>query len=143
FALLGTIGLSVVLEFVLPLHLLPTAFGLWLTLAGALLFAVALALTLGGARTFSSAGTNVDPRKPALIIVRNGPYRFTRNPMYLGMVGMTFAVALIFSLDWALIGGVALWAILHFGVVLREESYLTGKFGAPYTDFTAATRRWL
>ncbi len=141
-ATLIAIVAAVALEWLVPLRLLPPAFTFWSTAIGVILTVAAIALTIIGARTFAKAGTNVDPRKPALRIVETGPYKFTRNPMYLGIVGLQFGLALLFSLDWALLGGVALGAVLHYGVVLREEAYLTAKFGATYTEFQTRSRRW-
>ena len=63
---------------------------------------------------------------------------------FLGSRGLGFwALALTFAIDWALITAVALWAVLHYGVVLREEAYLSAKFGAPYTEYLTRTRRWI
>ncbi|MEO6299967.1 MAG: isoprenylcysteine carboxylmethyltransferase family protein [Paracoccaceae bacterium] len=142
-AMLIAIVAAVALEWLLPLQILPPPFQFWMTVIGALLFFASLAVAVSGARTFAKYGTNVDVRHPALKVVETGPYRFTRNPMYLGMVVGQFGLAMAFSLDWALIGGVALWAVLHYGVVLREETYLTAKFGATYTAFKSRTHRWL
>ena len=77
------------------------------------------------------------------MVVETGPYRFTRNPMYLGMVIIQIGLCLTFSLDWLIFLTPILWAALHFGVVLREEAYLEAKFGAPYQHFKGRTRRWL
>lgn len=103
----------------------------------------AVALAVSGVRTFRRAGTNVDPFQPALKLVAAGPYRFTRNPMYLGMVLFLLGVSLIFSLEWGLLLTPVLWLAYDRLVVAREEAYLTRKFGAPYTEFLARTRRWL
>ena len=143
FAALAALLAAIVLEWLFPLHILPPPFPLWMTLAGALLTLASVAVAALGVQAFMQAGTNVDPRQPALKITTTGPYRFTRNPMYLGMIGIQFGLALTFSLDWAIFGGTGLILVLHYGVVLREETYLTKKFGAPYTGFKSRTRRWL
>lgn len=135
--------LAAVLEWVAPLGILPPAGTPWMLAAGLVLSALAGGLAIAGERAFRRAGTNVNPRRPALRVVRDGPYRFTRNPMYLGMVILQFGLALVFSLDWALLGGVAVWAILHFGVVLPEERYLEERFGEDYRALKRQTRRWL
>lgn len=136
--------LAVALEWAIPLRLLPAAFSAALpTSSGLLLMVAAGALAICGARAFKRAGTNVDPRTPALVLVETGPYRITRNPMYLGMVVLQAGLALTFSLDWALLGAPILWAALHWGVVLREEAYLIDRFGAPYEAYIARTRRWI
>ena len=135
--------LAIALEWLAPLSILPPRFTPWAVIAGGVLLFTAGALAISGERAFRASGTNVDPRSPALKLVETGPYRFTRNPMYLGMVTLQLGLALALSLDWALIGAPLLLALLHFGVVLREETYLTEKFGAPYANYLSRTRRWL
>lgn len=112
-------------------------------IAGILLLLAALALLLWAARTMKLVGTNVDPREPTLIIVRAGPYRFTRNPMYLGLALLQLAVGFLCN-DWlTLLFAIPLVLVLHFGVILREERYLEAKFGPPYLDLKRNVRRWL
>ena len=130
------------LSAVLPGFLPPAGTG-WLTALGALLIGGALIIAFSGIYHFKKAGTHVEPFKPTLTIVTKGPYRFTRNPMYLGLILMLAGAGVIFSLDWALVMAVPLALVLHWGVVLREEAYLTAKFGAAYTDYLAMTRRWV
>ena len=86
---------------------------------------------------------HVRPDRPALTIVRSGPYRFTRNPMYLSLC--LLQVALGFILDgWIpLLFALVLMAILHFGVILREEKYLEAKFGEQYLVLKREVRRWI
>ena len=133
---------AIALGWAIPFGLLPPAFGLWSTVLGIVIMVLAGALAFGGARAFKAAGTNVNPRSPALRLVETGPYRLTSNPMYLGMVILQIGLAFAFSLDWALIAAPVLWVVLHYGVVLREEAYLTAKFGAPYEEYLQRTRRW-
>lgn len=126
-----------------PLSLVPpmgAAAGLWPGLA---LILAGIAIAGLGVKAFKAAGTNVNPQKPSLTIVTDGPYRFTRNPMYLGMLLLALGLGLLLSLDWAPLLVPVHWAILHWGVVLREEGYLTETFGAPYTAYLATTRRWV
>lgn len=131
------------LEWVLPLGVLPPPESVWALLVGLVVIAAAIGLAVWGSLVFKAAGTNVNPRQPALRLVETGPYRFTRNPMYLGMVIFQVGLALAASLDWAIGLAPLLLAVLHFGVVLREEAYLTDKFGAPYRDFLSRSRRWI
>ncbi len=134
---------AVALEWLLPLGLLAAAGRPAILVPGLAVLCLALWMAVSGARAFKRSGTNIDPRDAALVLVTGGPYRFTRNPMYLGMVLLQLGLALTFSLDWALIGAAVVWAILHFGVVLREEAYLTRTFGTPYEDFLSKRRRWI
>ncbi|MFY0660415.1 MAG: isoprenylcysteine carboxylmethyltransferase family protein [Shimia sp.] len=134
---------AIALEWLVPLAVLPEAGRLLLVVPGVALLGGAGWLAMSGTRAFQEAGTNVDPKQPTLKLVGTGPYRFTRNPMYLGMVLLQLGLALTFSLDWAVLGAVAVLVLLHYGVVLREEAYLTDLFGQDYQAFLAQTRRWL
>ncbi|MGB0505628.1 MAG: methyltransferase family protein [Pikeienuella sp.] len=104
---------------------------------------VSAILPIAGVIAFKRAGTNVNPHKTTLTIVTNGPYRFTRNPMYLGMVLFQIGLGLALGNPWAAPAAILLWLSLHFGVVLKEEAYLTAKFGDDYTSLLARTRRWV
>src|ERR1041384_5990270 len=100
-------------------------------------------LAISAAVTFKKAGTNINPGEPALLIVRGGPYRFTRNPMYLALCLLQVALGFFLN-DWiTLLFVVPLALILHYGVILREERYLTAKFGEPYLQLKRDVRRWI
>src|SRR2546423_4280262 len=110
---------------------------------GIALAALAPTLALSAVVTFKKAETNVNPAEPALTIVRGGPYRFTRNPMYLALCLLQVALGFLLN-DWiTLLFVVPLALIMHYGVILREERYLTAKFGEPYLELNRAVRRWL
>ena len=134
---------ALVLEWLFPLSLLPQPLTAETTFMGVVLLAGAFVLALTAAQSFRTVRTNIDPHKPVLNLATEGPYRLTRNPMYLGMILLMTGLGLVFSLDWAIIFVPALWAMLHFGVVLREEAFLNQRFGAPYEEFFDNTRRWL
>ncbi len=98
---------------------------------------------LWGFREMRRAGTNVDPSSPTTAIVERGPYRFTRNPIY---VGMTLMYAGISARTNALAAALLLPVALHLvdrGVVKREERYLEGKFGDEYLRYKERVRRWI
>ena len=100
-------------------------------------------LALSALLTMKAAGTNVNPAKPALTIVRGGPFRFTRNPMYLALCLLQVALGFFLN-DWiTLLFVVPVALILHYGVILREERYRTAKFGEPYLELKREVRRWL
>src|SRR5256714_49866 len=110
---------------------------------GVVLVILAPTLALSALVTMKTAGTNVNPAKPALTIVRGGPFRFTRNPMYLALSLLHVALGFFLN-DWiTLLFVVPLALIFHYGVILREERYLTAKFGEPYLELKCAVRRWL
>ena len=134
---------AVALEWLAPLSLLPGAGTIWILIPGLALLVAAGMLERTGTAAFRAAGTNVDPRQDSLVLVESGPYAITRNPLYLGMVTFQLGLALTFSLDWGLFATPLVWAILHWGVVLREEAFLTDRFGADYAGYLRRTRRWL
>ena len=110
---------------------------------GIALIILAPTLALWALVAMKAAGTNVNPSKPAVTIVRSGPFRFTRNPMYLALCLLQVALGFFLN-DWiTLLFVVPLALIMHYGVVLREERYLTVKFGEPYLELKRAVRRWL
>ncbi len=110
---------------------------------GIALITLAPTLALWALVTMKAAGTNVAPAKPALTIVRSGPFRFTRNPMYLALCLLQVALGFFLN-DWlTLLFVVPLALIMHYGVILREERYLTDKFGEPYLELKREVRRWL
>jgi protein-S-isoprenylcysteine O-methyltransferase Ste14 len=139
-ALLLAAGLDIVLPIaVLPAPGLGNALG-WL---GAIIALAALAMEAWAVMTFRAAHTNPEPWKPTLTIVNTGPYRFTRNPMYIGMTALQLGLSLVFSLEWGVVLTPLLWLAYDRLVVAREEAYLTRKFGASYQALLEQTRRWL
>jgi protein-S-isoprenylcysteine O-methyltransferase Ste14 len=109
---------------------------------GVVLMILAPTLALSALVTMKKAGTNVHPAEPALTIVRGGPFRFTRNPMYLALCLVQVALGFFLN-DWiTLLFVVPLALILHYGAILREEKYLTAKFGEPYLELKRTVRRW-
>jgi protein-S-isoprenylcysteine O-methyltransferase Ste14 len=110
---------------------------------GIVFIILAPTLALSAFRTMKSAGTNVHPSEPALTIVRGGPFRFTRNPLYLALCLLQIALGFFLN-DWiTLLFVVPLTVIFHYGVVLREERYLTAKFGESYLSYKREVRRWI
>jgi protein-S-isoprenylcysteine O-methyltransferase Ste14 len=110
---------------------------------GCLLILAAGCFALWAERVMKAAGTNVRPDKPALTIVTTGPFRFTRNPMYVSLCGLQIGIALLLNGVMPLLFVLPLILVLHFGVIKREERYLASKFGEVYLSFKARTRRWI
>jgi protein-S-isoprenylcysteine O-methyltransferase Ste14 len=102
-------------------------------------------LALDGAAMlhFRRAGTSMVPLNPSTARVTTGPYRFTRNPMYVGMAALYIGLALALGVIWALLLLPLVIGAVDQLVIAREESYLVRKFGQPYCDYMARERRWL
>ena len=83
------------------------------------------------------------PTRPTISIVDTGPYRFTRNPIYLGMMLALVGLAIAFDSLWPLVTLVPFALVIRYGVVAREEAYLERRFGEVYRGYGARVRRWL
>jgi protein-S-isoprenylcysteine O-methyltransferase Ste14 len=129
------------LNWLMPLPFLPAVVSAgWL---GATVFAFALALVAWAIITMTRAGSNVPTNLPSTTIVETGPYRFTRNPIYLGMVLGLIGLAIAFNGLWLLMTLVPFALVIRYGVITREEAYLERKFGDVYRRYRARVRRWL
>lgn len=89
------------------------------------------------------SGQSVNPYKKTTEVIEEGPYRFTRNPMYLQMVLICFGLAILLANIWILILTPVCGLLLHFLVILPEELYLKRKFGDGYLDYKKRVRRWI
>ncbi len=110
---------------------------------GGVAAAAAGVLAFWASQTMRRAGTNIDPRRPTTAIVTGGPFRFTRNPLYLSLTLLSIGAALFFDIVWALLALVPVLAVVQLFVIRREERYLEAKFGAPYLEYKRKVRRWL
>jgi protein-S-isoprenylcysteine O-methyltransferase Ste14 len=140
---IGTIVISALLEWLHPLGYI-AAFPLpWRSAIGVILIACGVALSASGQLNLKRGGTNVVPWLPSLALVERGVYRWTRNPIYLGGSFIMLGIAHLFALDWLLVLFLPAHVILHFGIVVPEETYLEGKFGDAYRSYKVAVPRYL
>jgi protein-S-isoprenylcysteine O-methyltransferase Ste14 len=137
---LSAIALGLVLHFLWPARLLPPSFTAPLGTTATLL---AVVLFVAAVRTLRAAGTPVPGNRPTTAIVRSGPYRFSRNPIYLAFslfqLGLSFwvnSLALLVTLVPAV-------ALMGFVVIPREERYLEARFPSEYLLYKSSVRRWL
>jgi protein-S-isoprenylcysteine O-methyltransferase Ste14 len=114
-----------------------------LVATGGLLFVAGAAVMLAAAGLFRRLGTNVRLSRPTTVIATTGPYRWTRNPMYLGMalIYAGLAIGLDGPIAFALLPLVLI--AIQTQVIAREERYLEAKFGDDYRRYKAAVRRWI
>ena len=136
----GTLALGFILDWLKPISLLRPWVG---RLLGVALFVASFWLARAAERGFRRAGTNIRPDQPSLVLLTDGPFRFSRNPLYLATTGMYVAVALFFNALWPLVLLLPMLAVLHWGVIRPEERYLEAKFDAPYRDYRQRVRRWV
>ena len=129
------------LNWLMSLPFIPAAVAsAWL---GAVMFALALALFAWAIVIMSRAGTNVPSKLPTTTIVDSGPFRFTRNPIYVGMMLGLIGLAIAFNSLWLLLMLVPFAIVIRYAVVAREEAYLDRKFGDAYRGYCSRVRRWL
>jgi protein-S-isoprenylcysteine O-methyltransferase Ste14 len=110
---------------------------------GPLLIVGGLVIGLSGFREVRQAGSNVDPREPATTVVTGGPYRFTRNPMYLGFTLMYVGISALTNALLPILLLPAIQQLMRRGVIEREERYLESKFGEEYLRYKEGVRRWI
>lgn len=100
-------------------------------------------LIAGARKLFQRTGQEPAPWKPTPELVLNGPYRFTRNPMYLGLTCMQAGLGLAVNNLWITLLAPVSLLVVHFLAVVPEEKYLTAKFGESYRDYLSKVRRYL
>ena len=117
---------------------------LWIgpALFAALLIAGGIWIGLWALVWFRRTGQDPVPWKPSPELIGAGPYRFSRNPMYLGMTMLTLGSGGLAARGWIVILALVALAVVHFTAVLPEERYLTGRFGHNYNDYIKRVRRY-
>ena len=137
---LGAFLIVLVCRSVWPMPIDAGSRGLW---PGLLMIALGAGIAIWGRRTMAAAGTNVNPSRPAKAIVSSGPFRFSRNPLYLSLTTIYLGLTLAVNTWWGVVVLIPLLFVMHRGVVLREERYLEQKFGEPYRQYRSSVRRYL
>jgi protein-S-isoprenylcysteine O-methyltransferase Ste14 len=132
--------LGLLLHGTAPLGLLPRAVSVPLGVAATL---VAVVLFLAAVRAMRAAGTPVPGDRPTTAIVRAGPYRYSRNPIYVAFSLLHLGIAFWANSLWLLVTLVPAVALMSFVVIPREERYLETRFPSQYPAYKAAVRRWL
>jgi protein-S-isoprenylcysteine O-methyltransferase Ste14 len=110
---------------------------------GGLLILIAIAVILSAVSLFAEAGEALRPETPTAHLFTKGPYRFSRNPIYLAMMlfGAGFGIAT--SNVWIIVTTAFAGVVIHFMVILREEEYLEARFGEEYAAYRRQVRRWI
>ena len=140
FVYLGSLALGLLLHFAWPVWLVSRAVSGPL---GGTAVLVAVALFLWAVRTFRTAGTPVPGNRPTTTIVRTGPYRCSRNPIYLSFSLLQLGVAFWVNSLWLLVTLMPAVALMSFVVIPREEQYLETRFPSDYLPYKTSVRRWL
>jgi protein-S-isoprenylcysteine O-methyltransferase Ste14 len=140
---LSALVVGVILNFFIPLGLLAHVLFLGRIVVGAIAFVVGLGMVIGANRVFQRIGTNVRPSQPTLALATEGIFTWTRNPMYVGGSLALLGIGISFALDWVILLLLVSLPLVHYGIILREERYLEGKFGDEYRRYkTKVPRYW-
>lgn len=137
---IGALGLAVLLEAVVATPNLP--FPLVIAVA-VIATAASILLDFRAMSLFVKHGTGIAPWQKSTALVTDGPYRFTRNPMYLGMAILYAGFGLAFGLLWTLALLPVVIAIVDSAVIRREEAYLARIHGDAYRAYRERVRRWI
>jgi len=142
-ALLSFLLLPGVVAFFVPALLVPRITTRTVHVVGGVPFILGVIVLLWCVRDFYVAGRGtLAPWDPPRHLVRVGLYRYSRNPMYVGMLVIAVGLGIAFASDWTLVMVPPVAFVMHFGVVVREERYLEAKFGEPYRQYKARAARW-
>ncbi len=143
-AFIGALGTGFALQYLVPIRILRNATGLdTLQWAGAGLLLAAIALAIHTFTCFYLARTSPFPERPTTSLIIRGPFRFTRNPLYLAMSLVHTGVALFANALWPLLFLVPAVLAIRFLVIAREEAYLLRRFGPEYEAYCRSVRRWI
>ena len=135
----GVMILALLLQRLHPIGLLPWRFVVPVGVATLLLGLIAIPAVLA----FRRAKTRPEPWKPTTALVTSGPYRFTRNPMYVGFTMLYVGAACWLNTAWPVILLPLALGLMQYGVIAREEVYLERLFGDEYRAYRSRVRRWL
>jgi protein-S-isoprenylcysteine O-methyltransferase Ste14 len=111
--------------------------------AGIAVIVLGVSLVLSARIWFVRTGQSPVPWKPTPSLIAEGPYRFTRNPMYVGVTLIQIGLGLALDIAWVSLFAPLSLLVVHWIAVVREEEYLAGKFGAAYDAYRARVRRYL
>ena len=140
FVYLGSIGLGLLVHLFWPVQLVHASVGAPI---GVIVVLVAAALFISAVRTFKKAGTPVPGSRPTTTIVHAGPYRFTRNPIYLAFTLFQVGLAAWVNSLGMLLTLLPALALMVLVVIPREERYLGARFPSEYLPYKRKVRRWL
>lgn len=110
---------------------------------GAMVIFLALVLLGWALLVMVKAGNDPRPDKPDAALVEAGPFRWSRNPIYLGFLLAAAGLALMWGTLWGWVGVAVLHALLDRLVIAKEEAYLAARFGAAYEAYRGRVRRWM
>ncbi len=124
------------------IHRLPARPAGWAPV-GVTLVLLGIALLLWAFRAFRAHGTSIEPWRPTTDIITDGPFAYTRNPVYIAFALVTIGIGAWTDRGYVVLLTVPAFLATDRWIVPREEAYLTRKFGDGYRAYLARVRRWL
>lgn len=126
-----------------PFRIVPSGTAGLLRDGGIVVIGLTSALALWAVHAMRAVGTSPNPARPTTALTRAGPYRFTRNPMYLAFALMSAGVTAVANALWPLLCVPIIVLVIQRAVIRPEERYLAAKFGPKYLAYKARVPRWL
>jgi protein-S-isoprenylcysteine O-methyltransferase Ste14 len=114
-----------------------------LTFIGLIVIAITLVFIMGIARLFKREETSLSPWDTTHRIISRGPYKYSRNPIYISFCGVLIGLAILFDTYWEILAIIPALIMIYRTVIVKEEAYLENKFGAEYLNYKSKVRRWL
>ncbi|MEL6946123.1 MAG: isoprenylcysteine carboxylmethyltransferase family protein [Pseudomonadota bacterium] len=139
----ATLGLCYALHVFLPLGWEPEEVTTFARYTGVLLIFIAFGMDIWAALTFRRYRANIMPHRAATAVISDGPFAYSRNPIYLANVLMVAGFGFALGSRWFFIGALVLFVLLQELAIKREERHMDAKFGATWRDYAKAVRRWI
>ncbi len=140
---LGALVLGQIIHLIRPTTLLPRFLAPVRWPVGAGLIAAGVAVGFWGSRMMARVGTSIDSSEPPMALVEEGPFQYSRNPLYLSVFAVYLGVNLLRNNRWGVMLLPTLLKSLQIGVIEREEAYLLQRFAEDYRRYTERVPRWL
>ncbi len=136
-------ALGAALHWAMPLPWADGAVAAALSMAGVFFIAAAIALELAAVLAFRKAHTTILPHRAARALITGGPFRFTRNPIYVGNTMLVLGAALVFGVGWMVASAILAAVAVHHLAVRREEKHLAVTFGEAWRQYAERVPRWV
>lgn len=136
------LGIGLLLHYLRPVTMIDIGLGFRIV-GGLPFFAAAGGIALAAFRSLKKHRTPFNPYKPTTRVVQDGPFGFSRNPLYLALTFVFIGFALITLSLFVVIAGIVFVGIIDRGVIGPEETYLEAKFGDEYRQYKKRVRKWL
>lgn len=139
----AALALGFLIHRFVPVPIVPPANRIVVNRVGWALVVASAVISLPALIAFRRARTSIIPHRPATAVVDTGPYRWTRNPMYLGLTVLSAGVACVFNALWPLLLVPVAVLVTDRYTIAREERYLERAFGDAYRAYCRRVRRWV